>query len=124
MQGWLYLAAVLAVLIGAAHSRLGERYILVRLFRRDSIPHLFGGRAFTVNTLRFAWHVTTLAWWGFAAILLLIAADAASTTALLQVVAGTFLLTALVAAAGSRLRHLSWLVFGAIGVIALVAAMQ
>lgn len=48
----LYLAASLLVATAAAHSYLGERYILVRLFRRDNLPRLFGGTEFTVRTLR------------------------------------------------------------------------
>lgn len=61
MVGWrvlgtamLLIAAILVVLTGIAHSYLGERYILVRLFRREGLPRLFGGTAFTVGTLRFA----------------------------------------------------------------------
>ena len=65
-----YMAAVLLIAIGFAHSYLGERYILIRLFRRDSLPKLFGGTEFTKNTLRFAWHLTSLAWFGFAVILI------------------------------------------------------
>jgi len=34
---------------------------------------LCGGTEFTVRTLRFAWHITTLAWWGFAVVLELLA---------------------------------------------------
>ena len=71
----LYLAAVLLFLLGLAHSLLGERYILVRLFRRDNLPRLFGSPEFTVRTLRFAWHITTVAWWGLAALLVAIAQD-------------------------------------------------
>jgi hypothetical protein len=57
--------------VGIVRSVFGERYILVRLFRRTDLPRLFGGTRFTTRTLRFAWHITTVAWWGFAAILLL-----------------------------------------------------
>ena len=46
------LAAVLCFAVGLAHSVLGERYILVRLFRRTDLPKLFGGTEFTVRTLR------------------------------------------------------------------------
>ena len=67
----LELAAVLIALLGLAHSVLGERYLLTRLFKRDNLPPLFGGTAFTIGTLRFAWHLTTLAWWGLAALVLL-----------------------------------------------------
>lgn len=122
MEIWLYIAALLAFAVGLAHSILGERYILIRLFRRADLPHLFGGPEFTVRTLRFAWHITTIAWWGLAAIIVLVAEDAASRPSLLYVLAAVFLLSAALAAAGSRLRHLAWLVFAAIGLIVLVAA--
>jgi hypothetical protein len=52
--------------IGLAHSVLGERYILMRLFRHTDLPKLFGGTEFTIRALRFAWHLTTIAWWGAA----------------------------------------------------------
>jgi hypothetical protein len=122
MRTALSVAAFLAFAVGAAHSVLGERYILVRLFRRPDLPHLFGGPEFTIRTLRFAWHITTIAWWGLAAIFVLIAHEQASASSLLYVISATFLLSAVVAAAGSRLRHLSWIVFAAIGFIAIVAA--
>jgi len=38
MKELLYLAAFLVAALGIAHSVLGERYILVRLFRRDNLP--------------------------------------------------------------------------------------
>ena len=57
-------AAILCFGVGLAHSVLGEKYILIRLFRRPDLPKLFGGTEFTVRTLRFAWHLTTIAWWG------------------------------------------------------------
>lgn len=69
----LEIAAFLAFAVGLVHSVLGERYILMRLFRRDDLPKLFGGTAFTIRTLRFAWHITTVAWWGFAMVLGLMA---------------------------------------------------
>lgn len=56
-----FAAAIAIYVTGIAHSYLGERYILTRLFRRDDLPRLFGGTAFTTATLRFAWHLTTIA---------------------------------------------------------------
>lgn len=118
MSSGLLIAAALLVLIGAAHSILGERYILVRLFRRD-LPKLFGGDWFTKQTLRFAWHITTVAWLGFAAILVVAARPApAAPPAVLDVVAATFLVTGLIAAVASRGRHLSWPVFLAVAILA------
>jgi hypothetical protein len=119
----LIIAAVLVVLIGLAHSYLGERYILIRLFRRSDLPKLFGSDWFTKRTLRFAWHITTLAWWGLGGILF--AAGVASTADFrelaLWAVAATFFVTAVVAAVASGGRHLSWPVFLAISVLTVLA---
>ena len=65
MSSLLWTGAVLASAIGLTHSVLGDRYVLIRLFRRP-LPKLFGGEWFTRRTLGFAWHLTTLAWWGAA----------------------------------------------------------
>ncbi len=54
MDVLLVAAALLAAGVGAAHSYLGERYILTRLFRRQDLPKLFGSDWFTRRTLRFA----------------------------------------------------------------------
>lgn len=116
MEAILSAAAVLAIAIGVAHSYLGERYILVRLFRREeALPRLFGGTWFTARTLRFAWHLTTLAWWGFAAILFLLAGDGATPGAVAGVIAATFLISGGVTMIASRGRHLAWIVFVLIG---------
>lgn len=123
MSAGLYAAAGLALLIGAVHSYLGERYILIRLFRRD-LPPLFGSDWFTKRTLRFAWHATTLAWWGFGALLLVFTASdpAVWRRTGLWVIAGVFAASALVTVAASRGRHLAWVVFAAIAVLAGLAA--
>jgi hypothetical protein len=121
--GMLYLlAAVLAVALGIAHSFLGERYILIRLFRREDLPKLFGGTEFTVRTLRFAWHLTSIAWWAAAALLLLLAQGPISSAAVSGVLAVMFLLSAAVTFIASRGRHLAWPVFLVIGFIALYGA--
>ena len=116
----LCVAAALTVLIGLAHSYLGERYILTRLFRRP-LPPLFGSDGFTRRTLRFAWHLTTVAWYGFAALLLLWARQGGRATEL-RIVALTFLVTALVTLISSRGRHLAWPVFLAIAILAWLTA--
>lgn len=117
----LIAAALLIFLTGLAHSWLGERYLLMRLFRRDDLPALFGGTAFTIGTLRFAWHITTLAWWGFAAILLLASRGALTAEAALQVVAYTALASAALPVVFTRGRHLSWVVFLAVGGLVLAS---
>jgi hypothetical protein len=42
-------------------------------FRRGDLPKLFGGVEFTQHTLRFAWHLTSVAWMGFAGLLTILA---------------------------------------------------
>ena len=118
----LYSAALFTFTIGMLHSVLGERYILIRLFRRNDLPKIFGSSVFTIRTLRFAWHLTTIAWWGFAAILILLAEQSLSFRNLSMVVAVTFLVTGGIALAGSRGRHFSWPVFVFIGGVSLYAA--
>ena len=113
MNPWLGVAAALAVAAGAAHSVLGERYILSRLFRRSSIPPLFGSDVFTRRTLRLAWHVTSIAWWGAAAAWCAIGSGGDGRAGI-RALSVTFLVTAAVIAVGSRGRHLAWPVFTAI----------
>ncbi len=117
----LIIAALLTIAIGIIHSVLGERYILIRLFRQP-LPRLFGSDEFTRKTLRFAWHITTLAWFGFAALLIQIYLGRGTTSALLTTIAATFAVTALVALVASRGKHLSWIVFGAIATLCFYAA--
>ncbi len=116
MNRWFLAAAVLTVLIGCAHSWLGERYLIGRLLKRQDLPRLLGGDDFTRRTLRFAWHLTTLAWLGMAGLMAVLArlpADRVPQHAVL-VLSATFAASALLALVGSRGRHLSWVVFSAI----------
>jgi hypothetical protein len=122
MLSALYIAGFLAFAAGVAHSILGERYILVRLFRKADLPKLFGGTQFTQRTLRLAWHVTSIAWWGLAAVLIQLANGPVSNRSVALVVGLTFCATALVVFVGSLARHLAWPIFLFIGCIALYAA--
>ena len=117
----LLLAAALIFLTGAAHSYLGERYILIRLFRREDLPRLFGGTAFTIGTLRFAWHLTTVAWWGFAYLAFAASQGPVSTDQALATVGGVALVSAAFPLYFTRGRHLSWIVFLIVGVLAFLA---
>lgn len=118
----LQLAAALAFLLGLAHSVLGERYILMRLFRRDDLPKLFGGTEFTTRTLRFAWHITTILWWGFAAMLWLLSSGRSGPALTLSIIGYTSIACGLLPLVITRGRHLSWLVLFIIGGIALSKA--
>ena len=121
MAPLLYLAAFLLFALGIVHTVLGEKYILVRLFKRDNLPKLFGSTEFTVRTMRFAWHLTTVAWWGFAAMLVLMAHPPIVTQQVGAVIGCTFMLHFLIALLGTRGRHLSWIVFLVVGFSAFYA---
>jgi hypothetical protein len=114
----LLVAAALIVALGLVHSVLGERYILIRLFRRSDLPRLFGSDLFTRRTLRFAWHLTTVVWFGIGAILVQLARPGLSTVNLGTTLMVTSVVSALVALVGSRGRHPAWVVFLAIGLCA------
>lgn len=114
----LYSAAALLTLLGAAHSILGERYILIRLFRRE-LPRLFGGTDFTRRTLRFAWHLTTVLAWCLAAVLVQIAHDASPVT-LARTIGWWLLSAALLPIVFTRGRHLSWVILLAAGALCLL----
>jgi hypothetical protein len=118
----LHVAAILLFGLGLAHSVLGERYILIRLFQRDNLPKLFGGKEFTTRTLRFAWHITTVAWWGFAALLLLAASSRLDQRSALTILGWTVVISGVLPLVITRGRHLSWVVLFLAGGLVLWSA--
>ena len=124
MSRALVAAAILIVAVGLAHSWLGERYVIRRLLRRSDLPRLFGDDSFTRQTLRFAWHLTTLAWLGLAAVLLVLSGLWPSVRVgdgLILAIAATFIGSALAAIVFTRARHVSWIVFALIAALCLIA---
>lgn len=122
MSGLLYVAALLLVGLGLTHSILGEKYILIRLFRRDNLPKLFGSDDFTKRTLRFAWHITTIAWFGLAAVLVLLVQPTLNFSVIANVIGVTLLLHFVMALVGSKGKHFSWPVFLVMGVCIVIGA--
>ncbi len=124
MNFWLIIGAALVVFIAALHGILGERYIIMRLWNQDDLPKLLGSDLFTKRVLRFAWHLTTVAWLGFAALLLLGAGQDGeiNRAAVASVISITFLLSALLSLIITRGRHLSWIVFLAIAATAWIGS--
>ena len=118
-------AATLMILLGLAHSVLGERYLLIPLFRRPDLPKLFGGTAFTTRTLRFAWHLTTVIAWGLAAVVLqLESLPDAGGRRIALILAITLGISGLLPLVITRGRHLSWVVLFASGGLLLAWAMR
>jgi hypothetical protein len=108
----LLIGTILLLIIGIVHSYLGEKYLLIRLFRRDDLPKLLGSDWFTKRVLRFAWHLTTLAWWGFAAILYVLSTPSENVKSeILVITSVVFALSGIISFLFSRGKHLSWLFF-------------
>jgi len=107
-------AAIIMLIIGIAHSYLGEKYILIRLFRRDNIPELLGSDSFTKNTLRFAWHITSITWFGLATLLYF---DNNHSVLFLYSVATISFVSAVLAAFYTNGKHLSWIAFLGVSVL-------
>ncbi len=78
------------------HSYLGETIVFPRLFALPNLPLLRRDRTYTVNVLRYAWHMTSVAWWAGGAILAALwwgRGDLRQTV--LMIVAGMLLFTGL-----------------------------
>ena len=118
----LHTAFILTVIIGVAHSYLGERYILIRLFKRNNLPKLFGGTSFTKNTLRFVWHLITVAWFGLGSILVLLAQREIRVDYIGYVIAITFFIHFAISLIASKGKHLSWIIFLLIGLLSIYAS--
>ncbi|MDC0254448.1 hypothetical protein OAK75_06075 [Bacteriovoracales bacterium] len=116
--------ALLAIFLGLVHSYLGERYILTRLFQRE-LPKLLGSDWFTKRVLRFAWHLTTVAWWGFAGILFILSNSGEHLQKqILIVIAVVFLVSGLLSAMFTKGKHISWVFFWLIAGLSFYVAMN
>lgn len=104
----LWSAAILLVFIGAAHSYLGERFILNRLLALSNLPLLRRDRGYTERMIRYAWHLTSVYFWGCAAILAMLALRGTVDVRTLGIVlAAIFLISgAITFAVGPR--HPAW----------------
>lgn len=113
----LLISSTLLIFIGLVHSYLGERYILTRLFKRE-LPKLFGSDTFTKQVLRFAWHLTTIAWFGFAAILASLYFGAENSSAiLLYIISLVFLISGAMSFGYTKGKHYSYIVFWSVSLI-------
>ena len=118
----LYAAAGLITALALAHSWLGERYLLMRLFRRsEHLPPLLGGTDFTKNTLRFAWHLISVMALGFALLLVQISGHAGAP-AMVALIGAVLFACGLLPLVCTRGRHLSWLGLFAAGGLCLAWA--
>ena len=113
----LAIASFLLVFIGLIHSYFGEKYILGRLFKRE-LPKLFGSDLFTKQVLRFAWHLTTVAWFGFGVILFSLHLESADISkTVLLVTAFVFAVSGVMSFGFTKGKHYSYIVFWSVSVI-------
>lgn len=104
------IAALCLSVLAALHSYLGERALIGPLLASAEFPALPIRRSFAKRTLRFAWHLTSLAWLALA--YMLVRGECS-----LPVVAVLLALSGLVTHVSSKGRHAAWAVF-ALGAIA------
>ena len=120
MNMWLFVAAVLAFLLGATHSFLGERFILRPLFGME-LPKLLGSSRFMRRTVWFAWHLTTVLMWGMAALLLNMSLGISSFVSARAIVGWVFVACAVLSLVATRGKHFSWVIFGIIAVLTFIS---
>jgi len=113
MNAYLLVSGVLAILMGLAHSLIGE-WLILRPLRSEGLPAVRGSGRHTKSTLRFTWHVTSVLGFGTAAILLYFARQPSfdpGAVFVLRALSVSYFICFGVSIVGSRARHPSWLVF-------------
>ena len=115
----LLIGGLFSVLIGLAHSVLGEKLVLRPLFERGNLPRLLGSESFAKQTLRFTWHLTTvlLVSIGVIVMALSLASLDLQSVWILRVLAISFAACSLLSLIGARGKHFSWWVFLIIAVL-------
>lgn len=112
MNFFIYLSALAFVVLGVAHSYLGERFVLAPIFRLSGFPKLFGSAPYMQQILRLAWHVTSLAWWGLASIVVMLAYPPLSSRAIAIAVGMTALASFISVFVFTRGKHVAaWVLF-------------
>lgn len=108
-KGLFLFGACLLIAMGFIHSFLGEKYMFGRLFAIPDLPLFRSDRRFTERVLRFAWHITSLAWFGFAGLLFLMGTG--NTALFSLVIAATLAIHGLVIVVTCGPRHPAWSLF-------------
>lgn len=118
----LLLCAVILIGIGLAHSILGERWLIGPLLDPARRQGLLEKSRFAREVIRFAWHLTTLAFWSVAAVVVCVAMAPEDTlaSAVLWAVSTFCFLSALAILISSRGRHLAWPFFATAGALCVV----
>lgn len=118
MNLYLTAAAILTFLLGLAHTLMGEKLILGPLLKKEQ-HQIFGSEFLVRRTLRFAWHTTSLFWWGIACVFLVYAGATLSARDILvlRTLSATFFIGSILALIASHGKHFAWYVFLAISIL-------
>ena len=118
----LVTAAILTIVIGVVHSWLGEVRLIGPLVSAKTSQGILAKSAFARGVLRFAWHLTSIAWWGLAAMMWELSSGpiAGHDRVILAIIGLMFLATGATTLIASRGRHLAWIVFLAIAGLSVV----
>ena len=113
MNAYFIASAVLLFAIALAHSVLGEMFLIGPLYKIKFVK-LFGSETFAKRTLRFAWHLTTIAWWAIAALIFIWASmeTTPSIEMFARILVVAFIATSAVSLIIARGKHwISWVGF-------------
>jgi|SRR5712664_883157 hypothetical protein len=109
----LFVSAGITVFIAIVHSYLGEKRILPRLFANAG-SMFRGDPALMSSILRWAWHLTSLAWIALALVLVAMThVPAAARTLPVAIIASCLALSGVVCFVTTRGRHIAWPFFAA-----------
>lgn len=113
MQTQLFWAGIVAILVGLAHTVLGEILIFRRLRQGGVVPTQGQPvlRERHVRILWASWHLVTILGWALAAILLVLAASGGGTpakAAIAQIVIAALLAGSALVLFATRGRHPGW----------------
>ncbi len=123
MNGYLFSAGIISLIMAIIHSLMGEKYFLPRLYK-PVLPFHLGTEIFINRTLRTAWHFVSLSWIGGGAALIYLSMSPHTPlfTGFVWIVGGWYLASALLSLLLSRGRHFSWVVLFAIGILTILGA--
>ena len=109
---WLIIGSITMTVLAILHSYAGEIRLLRPLLQGNDLPTLNDSIDYTKVILRWAWHLTSLAWFGFGAIFLGLMQVAPDERRLpLLILTGILALSGVIVLIVTRGRHPAWIFF-------------
>lgn len=127
MQAYMFVAGVLAIVVGLVHSVLGEILIFRHLRSGGLVP---ANRApplkeRNIRILWATWHLASVFGWGFAIVLLRLASPdnhSSLQTLVMNVIVFAYLGGSLLVLIGTKGRHPGWIVLLAVAALTWLSA--